>query len=51
MRRSLFFLIAALAAFAMIPVIQPDLQYVPTGLGIVYVVLSAMSALDSRSRR
>jgi hypothetical protein len=51
MRRSLFFLIAALASFAMIPVIETHLRYVPTTIGVVYVALSALSALDAISRR
>jgi hypothetical protein len=51
MRRSVFFLIAALASFAMIPVIETHLRYVPTVIGGVYVVLSLLSALDWTSRR
>jgi hypothetical protein len=51
MRRFLFFVGAALASFAMIPVIEQHLRYVPTVIGFVYLALAALSGLDSLSRR
>ena len=52
-RRSIFFLVAAMACFLVAPVGHADFRGVAVAVGIVYLVLSAMSALDrwSRSRR
>jgi hypothetical protein len=35
----------------MIPVIEEHLRYVPTLVGFVYLVLAALSGLDSLGRR
>jgi hypothetical protein len=51
MRRSLFFLIAAIAALAMVPVIESHLAYVPKTISATYVVLAAVTALDAWSRK
>ncbi len=49
-RRALFFLGAAIACFALIPVAQEQYREVAAGVGIVYLVLCVASALDHWSR-
>ncbi|HEX9968974.1 MAG TPA: hypothetical protein VGB03_02460, partial [Acidimicrobiales bacterium] len=52
-RRSIFFLVAAVACFLLVPVGHPDFRGIAVTVGCVYLVLSTLSALDrwSRSRR
>jgi hypothetical protein len=50
-RRAAFFAIAAAVCFALVPVAEPDLRWVPWVVGSVYVLLSLASAADHRSRR
>lgn len=45
-RRVPFFLIAAVACFLLYLPTPPDFRWVPLGLGIVYVALAALTALD-----
>jgi hypothetical protein len=49
-RRSGFFLIAAIVCAALIPFAEPH-RWVPIALSISYVVISAASWADSRTRR
>jgi hypothetical protein len=49
-RRVGFFLGAAAACFLLIPVADPELRWVASGTGAVYVLLAIASFLDSRSR-
>jgi hypothetical protein len=49
-RRALFFLVAAAIGFALTPVADPQHRWVPVVMGITYVVLAVLSALDSWSR-
>ncbi|MEP7055930.1 MAG: hypothetical protein ABI912_11850 [Actinomycetota bacterium] len=51
MRRFIFFIGAAVASFAMILVIDSHLRYVPTVVGCVYLILAALSGLDTLGRR
>jgi hypothetical protein len=50
-RRSLFFLVAAVAAALMAPLSEPDLRWVPEAVAVTYVVLAILSFLDFESRR
>ncbi len=50
-RRVPFFAIVAVVCFALIPAAEPKLRYVPTVVGITYVVLSVLFLLDWLSRR
>ena len=50
-RRVPFFLIAAVACFALYFPTPPDFRWVPLSVGIVYTVLAALTALDQLSRR
>jgi hypothetical protein len=50
-RRALFFLLAAIVSAAMIPITGAEERWVPIALSIVYVLLSAASWADHRSRR
>lgn len=49
-RRAVFFLCAALAATALIPLTPSKFTFVGVILAIAYVVLAVLSALDYRSR-
>lgn len=49
-RRAAFFLLAAAACAALVPVAEPDHRWVAAGLAVVYVVLAVASWLDARSR-
>jgi hypothetical protein len=49
-RRSLFFLIAAIASAVLVVPSVPDLRWVPIAVSITYVVLAVLSALDEISR-
>ena len=49
-RRIPFFLVASAAGFALAPVADADHRWVAVAVGIVYVVLAALVALDVRSR-
>jgi hypothetical protein len=50
-RRVPFFLVAAIAAFALYYPTPEKYRWVPTWLGIVYVALAALTALDLWSKR
>ena len=50
-RRALFFLAAAVACLVLVPVADAGHRWVAGGLGITYVVLAILSALDHSSRR
>ena len=52
-RRISFFLIAALACFLLIPLCPREFRWVAGMLGVVYVVLAALVALEvvGRNRR
>jgi hypothetical protein len=50
-RRALFFLGAAVACIALVPITPSDLRYVGVWLCIAYTLLAALSFLDDRSRR
>ncbi len=49
-RRAVFFLVAAAAAGALIPVCPEEFQWVAVAVSITYVVLATVSWLDHRSR-
>jgi hypothetical protein len=49
-RRSAFFLLAAVVCAVLIPFAEPH-RWVPIALSITYVVISAASWADSRTRR
>ena len=50
-RRALFFLASALISFALYPLADPAQRWVTITVGVTYVVLAALSALDYRSRQ
>ena len=50
-RRALLFLGAAAVALALIPASDPKLDWVPAVVAVTYVVLAALSVLDSMGRR
>jgi len=50
-RRVPFFAVVAVVCFALVPAAEPKLRYVPTAVGITYVVLSVLFLLDWLSRR
>ena len=50
-RRVPFFAAMAAVCFALVPLADRSLRYVPTITGIVYVVLAALFLLDWFSRR
>ena len=47
-RRALFFLVAALMAGLLIPVIEDELRWVPETVTVTYLVLAFASWLDWR---
>ena len=49
-KRIPFFLVASAIGFALIPVADADHRWVPFAVGVTYVVLAALVALDSWSR-
>jgi hypothetical protein len=49
-RRSVFFLIAAVAAAALVPVSEAGLRWVPIAVSVTYVVLAVLSYLDYAGR-
>jgi hypothetical protein len=49
-RRASFFLVAAVACFAMVPVGLREFRAVAVATGVVYLVLALLSYLDHRSR-
>lgn len=49
-RRAVFFLVAAIACFLLVPVGEPEFRGTAVVVGCVYLVLSALAALDHRSR-
>ena len=49
-KRIPFFLIAATMCFALYYPTPPDFRWVPLSLGIVYLVLAALTALDHWSK-
>lgn len=48
--RSVFFLVASVAAFALIPVADPEHRWVALATGTTYVILALLAALDGWSR-
>jgi hypothetical protein len=50
-RRAVFFAIAAVMCFLLVPVADAEFRWVAWGLGAVYAVLCVASALDHRSRQ
>jgi hypothetical protein len=50
-RRAVFFAIAALICFALVPVAEDKYREITIGVGVAYVLLAGASALDFRSRR
>jgi hypothetical protein len=50
-RRAAFFAGAALLCFALVPVADAGHRWVAWGTGVVYVVLTVLSALDHWSKR
>ncbi len=53
-RRVGFFAIAAVICFALIPLLSgknADLRWVPRAVGLIYVGLTVLSALDLLARR
>jgi hypothetical protein len=49
-RRAVFFFVAAVACFAMVPVGLEKYREIAAATGIVYVVLGILSSLDKWSR-
>jgi hypothetical protein len=49
-RRSLFFVVAAIACVVLIPLSDADLRWVPIVVAITYAVLAVLSYLDWSSR-
>jgi xanthine/uracil permease len=50
-RRVAFFLVAALICFALVPVLDAKFQWVPKAVGVLYLVLTVLAALDVWGRR
>lgn len=50
-RRAGFFVAAALLSFALVPVGLEEHRRVAVVVGVVYLVLAVLSALDARGRR
>ncbi|MDQ1711444.1 MAG: hypothetical protein QOE45_894 [Frankiaceae bacterium] len=50
-RRVGFFAVAALVCFAMVPVLDSKFQWVPKAVGLLYIVLTLLAALDAFGRR
>jgi len=50
-RRAVFFLVAALACFLLVPVADSEFRGLAGGLGAAYLVLALASYLDYRSER
>ncbi len=49
-RRAVFFLIAAVLAFLLTPVADPEHRWVAIATGSTYLVLSLLTALDGLSK-
>ena len=49
-RRAVFFLVAAVIAYALTPVADPDHRWVAMATGTAYVVLAVLAFLDGWSR-
>lgn len=49
-KRIPFFLVASVAGFVLAPVADPEHRWVAVAVGIVYLVLAALVALDTMSR-
>jgi hypothetical protein len=49
-RRAVFFLVAAVAAFLLTPVADPEHRWVAIATGATYVMLAVLVALDGLSR-
>jgi hypothetical protein len=49
-RRAAFFVVAALACFALAPVADAKHRWVALATGAIYIVLAVLSALDHWSR-
>jgi xanthine/uracil permease len=50
-RRVVFFLVAAVICLALVPVVDTKFRWVPEGVGGIYLVLTALAALDAFGRR
>jgi xanthine/uracil permease len=50
-RRVVFFAIAALLCFALVPVLDAKFQWVPRAVGLLYAALTLLAALDAFGRR
>jgi hypothetical protein len=50
-RRAVFFLLAAVVCFALVPLAEDEYRELSVGVGVVYLLLALASALDFRSRR
>lgn len=50
-RRTMLFAVSALLAAAMIPVAEDDMRYVPIAVTVVYLLLFAVSGIESRAHR
>ncbi len=49
-RRAVFFLVASVACFLIVPVGDPDFRGVAVTVGCIYLVLAVLATLDHRSR-
>ena len=49
-RRALFFLVASALGFVLAPLAEPEVRWVAITVGVTYLVLAAVSALDAWSR-
>jgi hypothetical protein len=49
-RRAVFFFLASLACFALVPVAQDQYREITAAVGATYVLLAVASYLDHRSR-
>lgn len=49
-KRIPFFLVASAAGFVLAPVADPEHRWVAIGVGVVYVLLAGLVALDAWSR-
>jgi hypothetical protein len=50
-RRALFFALASLVCFALVPLAEDKYRELTLGVAVTYVVLALVSALDHRSRK
>ena len=50
-RRAVFFALAAVVCFVLVPAAEARFRSLTVGVGITYTLLAIASALDHRSRR